>query len=120
MSRRSGGLRLSREKLVCCFPLFSEKRGKLPFRHFQCQINHMTRFLLQSPFILYIGTSEEPTAGQEPANMEVFWVGSFCIERGCCSSDVPRLHSASSVRILFEFFLHKLLHILTSVVNCLG
>jgi hypothetical protein len=52
--------------------------------------------------------------------MEVFWVGSFCIERGCCSSDVPRLHSASSVRILFEFFLHKLLHILTSVVNCLG
>ncbi len=95
MIRRSGGLRETRKKLVCCFPLFSEKRGKLPFRRFQCQINHLTRFLLQSPFILFIRTSEEPTVGQEPVNMEVFWTGSFCIDKRCCSSDVPRLHFAS-------------------------
>ncbi len=97
MSRRSGGLRETREKLVCCFPLFSEKRGKLPFRRFQCQINHLTRFLLQSPFILFIRISEEPTVGQELANMEVFWTSNFCIDKGCCSSDVPRLHFASLI-----------------------
>ncbi len=34
MIRRSVGLRLSREKLVCCFPLFSEKRGKSTFPPF--------------------------------------------------------------------------------------
>ena len=90
MSRRSGGLRLSREKLVCYFPLFSEKRGKLPFRRFQGQINHLTRFLLQSPFILYIMASEEPTAGQHLASRDVFRVGSFCHGEGCCSSDFPR------------------------------
>ena len=94
-SRRSGGLRLSCDKLVAFGPYrFSENAKSYLFAVSKSTTARISELFFFGPKLIYIRTSEEPAAGLEPVNRKDFWAGSFCIEKGYCSSAVPRQPSA--------------------------